>query len=124
MPGLRGAENRWFYGFLAYDALVTVHGSDHRSGGDTGMAEESERTRRALLTGGAVLLGGAVLANEGTAEAADGHSFLLGRSNKASHSTALTGTGTAAALSVTSTRSAAIKAAANKGNQPAVAAYN
>jgi len=88
------------------------------------MAEESGRTRRALLTGGAVLLGGAVLANEGTAEAADGHSFLLGRSNKASHSTALTGTGTAAALSVTSTRSAAIKATSSVHTQPAVAAYN
>jgi len=57
------------------------------------MSENSSRSRRALLTGGAVLLGGAVLADQGTAEAADGHSVLLGRSNKASHTTKVTASG-------------------------------
>lgn len=88
------------------------------------MSEGNEGSRRALLTGGAVLLGGVVLAQEGTAEAADGKALLIGRSNKASHGTALTSSGTAATLSVSSTKSAAIKATSSVRKQPAISATN
>src|SRR5882757_9731520 len=70
------------------------------------MSDKTERSRRALLTGGAVLLGGAVLANEGTADAADGKSLLMGRTNNtASHTTKLTMSGNAQALNVTNSNS-------------------
>src|SRR5882757_782846 len=65
--------------------------------------EESRPSRRGLITGGAMLLGGAVLGAQGTADAANGGPWLLGRSNTESATTKVTMSGNAAALSVTNT---------------------
>jgi len=65
-------------------------------------AEKSRSSRRALLTGGAVVLGGAVLGSQGTADAANGNSWLVGRTtNTESATTKLTMSGNAAAVNVT-----------------------
>src|SRR5882757_3458410 len=67
-------------------------------------SEKNNRSRRAVMTGGAVLLGGAVLGGQGTADAADGSSLLVGRStNKATSTTKLTTSGNNQALNVTNT---------------------
>ena len=64
----------------------------------------SRSTRRALLTGGAVALGGAVLGSQGTAEAANGNPWLVGRTTNAeSATTKLTMSANAAAVNVTNT---------------------
>src|SRR5882757_7765719 len=66
--------------------------------------ETGSRSRRALMTGGAVLLGGAVLGSQGRAEAADGSSLLVGRStNTAKSTTKLTTSGNNQSLNVTNT---------------------
>jgi len=60
------------------------------------------------MTGGAVLLGGAVLGSQGTADAADGSSLLVGRStNKATSTTKLTTSGNNQALNVTNSNTGA-----------------
>jgi len=57
-----------------------------------------------MLTGGAVLLGGAVLATEGTAEASNGKTLILGRTNNTSSATTtLTSTSKTKALYVNNT---------------------
>jgi len=73
---------------------------------DASAPEESNddagrRSRRAMMTGGAVLLGGAVLGSQGNAEAADGNSLLVGKSNAAKAMTKLTTSGNNQALNVT-----------------------
>ncbi|MBM7791001.1 hypothetical protein [Tenggerimyces flavus] len=69
---------------------------------------EKRDTRRAVLTGGAVLLGAAVVggAAEGTAEAANGGALLIGRANAGSAETKLSNASTVPGLSVTSTNAA------------------
>jgi len=64
-------------------------------------SEKNNRSRRAVMTGGAVLLGGAVLGSQGTADAADGKSLLMGKSNAAKAMTKLTASGNNQALNVT-----------------------
>jgi hypothetical protein len=60
---------------------------------------EKRDTRRAVLTGGAVLLGAAVVGSQGTAEAANGNALLVGRTtNTASAETRLTSSGNAPGL--------------------------
>src|SRR5882757_9344225 len=73
---------------------------------DASAPEESNddagrRSRRAMMTGGAVLLGSAVVGSQGSAEAADGNSLLVGKSNAAKAMTKLTTSGNNQALNVT-----------------------
>src|SRR5882757_1171886 len=63
--------------------------------------DSGSRSRRAIMTGGAVMLGAAVLGTQGTAEAADGKSLLVGKSNAAKAMTKLTTSGNNQALNVT-----------------------
>src|SRR5882757_8609233 len=74
---------------------------------DTASAAEPvnvpSRSRRAMLTGGAVLLGAAVIGTEGRAEAADGKSALLGKANTAGAMTKITTSGNKQSLNVTNT---------------------
>ncbi len=69
---------------------------------------EKKDTRRAVVTGGAVLLGAAVVggAAEGTAEAANGGPLLIGRANVGSAETKLTNASPVPALNVISTNAA------------------
>src|SRR5882757_7657819 len=63
--------------------------------------DSGSRSRRAMMTGGAVMLGAAVLGSQGSAEAADGNSLLVGKSNAAKAMTKLTTSGNNQALNVT-----------------------
>ncbi len=70
------------------------------------MSADESRTRRRLLTGGAVVLGAAVVGSEGTAQAANGGPLLIGRANVGSAETKLTNSSSVPALNVISTGTA------------------